>query len=311
MVIVGWAGAWGKASPVEAPAVALRTVTAAEYRAQLTRVRGVVRACAAEVRGCDAAQVGDDDRVSDGGFDVHWDWVRAALNGAKKGDRAEAMREAEGRLGEMASETGTPEAKGLDFGVARRGADAVLARDEFRQVQEEAYWRRVMARVGRWVGRLFSGAAGLGRYAGWVVPALEWGFVLAVAVGLGLWALRRMRQQRLAIAMEAPSRMREWEEASRRWAEAARESAERGDWREAVHSLYWASVVELEGRRVWRQSRGRTPREYLRLLETGSPYAGPVRGLTQLLERIWYGLGAAEQGDYERARALYDEVRAA
>ena len=134
--------------------------------------------------------------------------------------------------------------------------------------------------------------------------------MLGVAVGAVLWGLRLMRQQRLAIASDGPAKVREWEEASRRWAEGAREAAEQGDWREAVHSLYWASVVELEGRRVWRQARGRTPREYLRLLEAGSKYVGPVRGLTQLLERIWYGLGVAEQRDYERARALYDEVRA-
>ena len=317
MAGVWWAaGVWAWGAPavaVDAAAAPVRTVHAAEYREQLRRVREVVRACAGDAKACDAGAVGDDDRVSDGGFDVHWDWVRAALEAAKKGDREKGMGAAAARLDEMAREAGMePAAAGrsAEFATARRGADAVLARAEFRRVAEEAYWRRAMARVSRWLGRLFSGAAGLGKYAGWLVPTLEWGFVLAVAVGALLWGLRVMQRQRLAIAMEASAPVREWEEASRRWAEAARDAAEAGQWREAVHSLYWASVVELEGRRVWRQSRGRTPREYLRLLDAGSPYAGPVRGLTQLLERIWYGLGAAERGDYERARALYDQVRA-
>ena len=187
--------------------------------------------------------------------------------------------------------------QGAGFQKARRSADEVLARPEFRHVAETAYWRMVMARVGRWFDRLFTGAAGLGRYAWWIGPALEWGFVLAIAIGALLWGQRVIQRQRLAIALEGPRAVgRDWDEASRRWAEAAKAAAEGGEWREAVHALYWASVVELEGRRVWRQTRGRTPREYLRLLEAGSPYARPVRALTQMLERIWYGLGAAERG---------------
>ena len=140
---------------------------------------------------------------------------------------------------------------------------------------------------------------------------LEWAFCLALLLGAALWGMRLLRRQRLRIALEAPAVARGWDEAVRLWAEAARAAADRKQWREAVHALYWACVVELEGRKVWRQVRERTPREYLRLLGEDSPYLRPVRGLTQLLERIWYGLGAAERGDYERALALYDEVRGA
>jgi hypothetical protein len=324
MVWLGLAGtgAWGaRALAVEpAPDSAVRTVSIEDYQARLGRVRELVARCAADAKACDAAAVGDDDRVQGNGadFEVHWEWLRGALAQAKKAgatDRTAGLKAVSSRLDEQAREAGMEPAevrpRAVEFGKTRAAADAVLARGEFRAVTEEAFWQRVMARLAGWLRRVFSGASKLGRYAAWLGPALEWGGVLTMCVGAVLWGLRVLRRQRLAIALEAPAAMREWEEVSRRWAEAARAAAEAGEWREAVHSLYWASVVELEGRKVWRQSRGRTPREYLRLLEAGSPYYGPVRGLTGLLERIWYGLAEAGRGDYEQALALYESVRSA
>ena len=197
----------------------------------------------------------------------------------------------------------------VDFATARQRTDAVLARPEFRHVTEEAYWQLLLARFTGWVRHLFAGAHGFGRFAAWIGPVIEWGFCLALMVGALLWGMRVLRRQRLKIALDAPAAVRDQNEAVRRWTEAARGAADAGEWREAVHALYWACVVELEGRKVWRQVRERTPREYLRLLGEGSPYMRSVRGLTHLLERIWYGLAEAERGDYERAAELYDEVR--
>jgi hypothetical protein len=287
----------------------------------LVRARELVGRCATDAKACEAGSVGDDDRVqgSSGAFEVHWEWLRGALAEARKApaqDREKALTGVAERLDEEAREAGLESDDGtprpVDFGKARMKADAVLARGEFRAVTEESFWQRAMARFAGWLRRVFSGAVRLGRYAAWIGPALEWGFVLAVCVGAILWGLRVLRRQRLAIALEGPAaRIREWEEVSRRWAEAAHAAAEAGEWREAVHSLYWASVVEMEGRKVWRQSRVRTPREYLRLLEAASPYYGQLRGLTGLLERVWYGLAEAGRADYEQALTWYESVRAA
>jgi len=83
----------------------------------------------------------------------------------------------------------------------------------------------------------------------------------------------------------------------------------RGDWRDAVHCLYWASIAALEGRRLWSPNRSRTPREYVRLLETGSSRWMLLRQQTQGFERIWYGLNGAAPRDYERALELHEGLR--
>jgi hypothetical protein len=47
----------------------------------------------------------------------------------------------------------------------------------------------------------------------------------------------------------------------------------------------------------------------VRLLEAGSAQQQSLRGLTQLLERLWYGLRDAEKKDYERARTMFEALR--
>jgi len=57
--------------------------------------------------------------------------------------------------------------------------------------------------------------------------------------------------------------------------------------------------------------RARTPREYLALLEEGSTRQQTLLGLTRIFERIWYGLRPAAKSDYERAKSMLEELRAA
>lgn len=271
--------------------------------------------CAVQATACDPARIGPDVEVSASpAFQVHWDWLRTAVSDAAKGkpedstQRRQKIADALARVDAMAQDTGLAEPADP---AARAEADRILAQPEFHRVEELSWWDRMMARFWNWIGRAFSGLAGVGPYVSWLVPVLEWGAALLAGAGLLLWARRVQQRQRFAIALEAPKQHGAWQEVSQQWAETARQAAEAGDWREAVHALYWASVVELEGRRVWRQHRGRTPREYLRLLEASSPYRQPVQQMTQIFERIWYGLRPAAEDDYTRVLALYQAVRAA
>jgi hypothetical protein len=101
-----------------------------------------------------------------------------------------------------------------------------------------------------------------------------------------------------------------WENEAEDWAKGAAEHAEAGEWREAVHCLYWAAIVLLESRRAWRHNPTRTPREYVRLLQPGSAQQMGLRKLTQIFERVWYGLRDAGAGEYAEARALYERLEA-
>jgi hypothetical protein len=118
-----------------------------------------------------------------------------------------------------------------------------------------------------------------------------------------------MQRQRLAVRIESSTSAEVWQKESDNWAELARAEAAKQDWRAAVHCLYWATIVMMEGRKLWRQNRARTPREYLLLLEPGSRAQEALRRLTRLFERIWYGLRPAMESDYANALVLFEELR--
>jgi hypothetical protein len=115
----------------------------------------------------------------------------------------------------------------------------------------------------------------------------------------------------LAIALGAgAAKASGWDKEATDWADLAEACAARQEWREAVHCVYWAAIVRLEARRAWRHNPTRTPREYVRLLKPGSTQQGALRGLTQIFERVWYGLREAEAEDYARARGLFEGLSA-
>jgi hypothetical protein len=309
---------------IEAPQPGLRTTTIAEYHSQLMTLRELLEACRASPAACDAEKAGSDDQVNEGGFNVHWGWLRELLTKAKDPslkDRETLIASAANRLDEQAREAGLPMAPAVSlaqprdpiipFQQARAQADKVLAGAEFRKVTKNTWWDEQMGKLDEWLGRIFGGVASLGEHHRWLAPLIEWGFVALAITALLVWARRVTQRQRLAIRLETSTAAAQWRETARNWASLAQNAAERGDWRDAIHSLYWASVTELEGRRVWRQNNARTPREYLRLLQTDAPQYRPLRQLTQTEERIWYGLAPAAQIDYDRALALCEELRAA
>jgi hypothetical protein len=222
------------------------------------------------------------------------------------------MQEATARLDEDAAlaEASAPRT-GEDFQRARKDADAVLSEPEFQTVTQTSYLGRMIERFWQWMDETFNGVSRFGKRSPWVIPVMEWGSITLAAVGLLTWVFRTIQRQRLAVRIERSSIVEVWQKESDDWAEMARVEAERQDWRAAVHCLYWATIVMMEGRKLWRQNRARTPREYLLLLEPGSRMQQALRGMTQLFERIWYGLRPAVESDYASARMLFEELRGA
>jgi len=163
----------------------------------------------------------------------------------------------------------------------------------------------------QWVSEMFGGVSRFGQRSPWLVPLMEWSSITLAAVGLLVWGLRTIQRQRLVVRIESKASFEMWQKESDDWTELARSEAARQDWRAAVHCLYWATIVMMEGRKLWRQNRARTPREYLLLLEPGSRMQQTLRRLTQLFERIWYGLRPAGESDYASALVLFEELRGA
>ena len=296
-----------------AHAAGMKDVSADGVGAEVVRLRGLVAGCATATAGCSADAVGDDVRVGDverGGFEEHWDWLRGALKDAKTAkaeERARLMRESGARLQEMARENGGASEGG--FAQARAAANAVLAQPQFQGAVGLTWWDRAKMKLVEWVQRLFEGAIYVGTAAPWLGTLLEWLCFVGAGAGLLFFLLRNVARQRLRVALGGERvQASAWESEADDWAKAAAEHAEAGEWREAVHCLYWAAIVLLESRRAWRHNPTRTPREYVRLLKPGSGQREGLRKLTQIFERVWYGLRDADAGEYAEARALYERL---
>jgi hypothetical protein len=92
------------------------------------------------------------------------------------------------------------------------------------------------------------------------------------------------------------------------WLADARRAAAAGQWREAIHFVYWATISRLESKRLWPADRARTPREYLALVASEDPRRAGLATLTGNFERTWYGGRAADKSDYSQAEELADEL---
>ena len=296
-------------------------VSAQQFQQTTQRLEQLVQACAANAKACNPDAVGPDQKVAaEGatpGFTIRWDWLRDALHQAqnpartREGDRtydpAVAMRDALAHLQELAAQAGGAPVANPDAAKAAAIARDVLSRPEFALAPPPTWLERHWNRLLQWIGSLFDGVGALGQAWPWLGTTLEWLLFIGAAVGLLLFARRAFLRQRLAVAMGAGAgRLEAWDRDATDWAALAEACATGQQWREAVHCLYWAAIVRLESRRAWRHNPARTPREYVRLLKPGSDQQGALRSLTQIFERVWYGLRDATADDYQRARSLFE-----
>jgi hypothetical protein len=136
---------------------------------------------------------------------------------------------------------------------------------------------------------------------------LFWLIIIAVVVWLAVALFRYWTRGAALEELQAPvsvAFVRTWQE----WIHAAREGATRGDFREAVHSAYWAGICYLEDSEVIRKDRTRTPREYMRLVSnstqlvpSGRKTREALSALTLVLEQVWYGRRPASNQDFRNA----------
>ena len=183
----------------------------------------------------------------------------------------------------------------------------VLASAEFRNLQDQTVKDSVLEKFARWLNHLFASASGLQAKAAWLGRVIVWGFILGVSLALVVALLRLERRWRVRLSGEesetpAPgaASARDWQ----LWLEDARRSAAAGEWREAIHFVYWAAISRLESRRLWPADRARTPREYLALMAQEDPRRAGLSQLTRTFERFWYGGRAAGESDYKAAESV-------
>jgi hypothetical protein len=191
---------------------------------------------------------------------------------------------------------------------AQAELDRILGGAEFGAARPPSEWdllrQRLAQRLQRFLERLFGGLA---RYP--LGSKILFWIVVVAAVGfIALWVFRfltsRDRLNSLPSA-HVPRPVRTWQE----WIRAAKESAARGDFREAIHSAYWAGITRLQDIDAVPKDAAKTPREYLRLLsETPSSmltpprdYRQPLSALTARMEKSWYANRGASSDDFRDA----------
>lgn len=326
-------------SPPAAPASA-REASIDACQKHLAALQAIVAACARarDRRSCDPELVGPDDRIPlEGSAErrlIRYAWLRALLLKAQVREEAEAkpasaakanqdeapsspttaelLSAAGKRLAAEMAQAEAPHEAAASHAPERAEMNQVLAGREFRHLKERSVRDVVMEKINEWLNRLFASAGKLRARSAWVGRVVVWGFVLAVLVGLA-WSLLQMERRwrmRLTPESEGPgtgtASARGWQT----WLDDAQRSAEGGQWREAIHAVYWAAIARLESRRLWPADRARTPREYLALVAEDDPRKAGLARLTASFERTWYGGRAAAESDYraaeERATALME-----
>ena len=188
----------------------------------------------------------------------------------------------------------------------RARLEAILARPEFRGIHGPTWLdhleQDVLRFLGRFVGLHESSFPTLARF-------MIYGLVGLAAGMAGLWMYRTMRDRApedaslgfIGLEGGVP---RQW----KAWLEEARAEAQRGRWRDATRLTYWCGVAFLEAKGAWKPDPSRTPREYLRVLPASSEHVPPLRALTRLLERVWYGRAPADASTFDEALAYLDRL---
>ena len=318
-----------------------RDVNLAEYRQHLQDLDSVVADCQAQIKlkkpapannACDPDRVGPNDRVQAPGSqarEVRYDWLRAALtlagknSGAAKPRIAKApasgktqspsasdlLSEARQRLQMDEQQAASPPAANPVYAAQRKSLDTILAQREYQGVTKVSVRDRVLEWLGNLLDKILMKLAGMGARAPWAARLLEGLLLGGICIALIWFFIRIERSARVRLIPDvepgpgAPS-AREWQV----WMKDAQAAAANSSWREAIHSVYWASIARLESGRLWPADRARTPREYLGLLSGNDPRKSTLTELTRSFERTWYGGRDAAVADFNTAMALAAEL---
>lgn len=310
------------------------------YKAHLQNLQIVVTACRKQRNrdACNPAQVGSDDQVqwSAGSAvaerPVRYDWLRELMDRAGKegaGKKEEPQKEtqkesavpmmgeivakpvsvdaqlaeAQQRLNDDLKQAGGSAAQAqANHAAERNSITTILAGREYQGVSQSSARERFLEWLENWLAQIFGHLAKFGARSPWLVVALRALLLGVLCVGL-VWALVRIeRRSRLRLvpdmppAANAPS-AREWQ----LWFQDAQRMAAQGQWRDAIHFLYWASISRLESKRMWPADRARTPREYLRLFPAADARKDSLTALTRSFERTWYGGREADATEFDAA----------
>jgi hypothetical protein len=294
----------------EPTADARAVLTRTEYRDELARLRGQIdQLDEGDAAGADRIAAGLPERwrvtTESGVIDARSGWIRDALAAWRRDPRA-SSRQALADAVLWQEEQAVAAGSRADTAGVRHDLERILSSREFSQVQRPGALAALRQRVLRWLARLVGGALGPSTMTGLTRGLVVLFGVLAAAVlGYSLVRVPRWRE-RLdhAPLPPPPAPARSW----RGVLADARLAADRNDWRESIHLVYWTAIMFLEAEGSWAPDASRTPREYVRLLEPGHQRRAPLETLTGLLEQAWYASASADAGKFRMALSALEQL---
>ncbi|MFZ0636781.1 MAG: DUF4129 domain-containing protein [Candidatus Acidiferrales bacterium] len=254
----------------------------------------------------------------EGHYEISSEPLRTLLSTAEKGaaTRRQPTSEAQTWVADLLKQVqGYERQTAAHSPDARLKLDEILRRREFKTVHPPTAWELFRERMNEWLLRFFQRLfEGIARHP-LGAKALFWLILLGAVAWLATMLFRfwsRLERFEEMQTIGTVASRRSWQE----WIRAARAAAERGDFREAVHSTYWAGIAYLQESGAVAPDRTRTPREYLGLLSTSDGGATPIEpkqreslaALTSRLERIWYGLRPASADDFRDCLQRVEEL---
>lgn len=212
--------------------------------------------------------------------------------------KAIVLSQLESRLKTLREESSRFELAHSGDPVLRRKLDQILAAYEFRRVHGPNQLELLKDLLNAWLEKqlkkMFPNPPDLdqlGQICVWIM--------IAVACSiLAVWLYRRSRERMLDRQREvlsfSPS-ARNW----RSWLSESKAKAAAGEWREAIHLGFWASVSRLESDGVWKPDKARTPREYLNEIPRENGVRSPFAAVVKMFEVAWYGERPSSSSEFQ------------
>jgi Domain of unknown function (DUF4129) len=239
-------------------------------------------------------------------FEVSSEWLRSDLIELRDDPDKAAQDLILERLGDLRSEALTLETPPAETSEKRAQLNRILAAREFDDIHASSWLGRLKERIQQYLIHLLGRAFGSS-----VIPTLGnvavYGLIIVAVLLLAYWMYRSIRKSgelESILPYPLPVSSKEWT----LWMAEARASAERGNWRDAIHLGYWCGVSFLEAQGLWRPDYARTPREYLRLLPSSSEHHSTLVALTRSFEVVWYGKQEANEDAFSQTLAQLEKL---
>jgi hypothetical protein len=207
---------------------------------------------------------------------------------------------------------GAPSHPSGDTVRVRHDLKLILTDSRFNYPDHFGGLRRLVRRLQQWwVQQLRPRRPGT---AGWLDRSLET-FGLALVIGSPLLILVLMRRfflRESQIKLAAAARQDELPATWQRVLETAGQSADRGDFRDAIRQFYLAALLRLRSTGSLPEGVRYSDKENLRTLGKKVGFDSPVyhcfAAMVRLFREKWYGFTGCDASDYREANRIFETL---